>query len=454
MSAGTLQDEIEELLAAEKKARQAAEADPCSRLVCKILRKLQKASEWGEVRDHVTLLCKKRGQLNKCIVDAVRLCMKWVEGEVVELDKFVGVEEGGGKTEIVEMDKEEKQKLINTLIGVTQGKIFVEVEQARLTRISAKIKEADGLVEEAAQLLQEVQIETFGTMDAREKAEYIMEQMRLVLLRKDYVRCQIISRKLNAKLLEPDDMQDMKLIFYEYMCRYFVHENMLLDVCKAYYAMLHTPMVQSDCLRWTKLLRSYTVFLLLSPFDNEQRDLLLKLQSTEKERLEQSPIYKGMVDSFLKVELMPWPLSYEDELKAHEVFQDLPFPGGDDRWKLLKKRVMQHNVQVLGAYYKRISMSRMSELLGLSKEECETEICDLVCSKYLQAKMDRPAALVTFGARKDTCDHLNEWSSDISRLLDLVEESSHLIQKERMVNAARAKQAQIQVKTMPGSRAI
>ena len=41
-------------------------------------------------------------------------------------------------------------------------------------------------------------------MERREKAEYILEQMRLVLGKKDFVRLQIISRKINPKLLNAE----------------------------------------------------------------------------------------------------------------------------------------------------------------------------------------------------------------------------------------------------------
>merc|ERR1719446_970523 len=103
----------------------------------------------------------------------VHLCMSWLD----------------------ELDKEKKIELIATLNEVTEGKIFVEVEKGRLTKMLAKMKEEEGNVEEAANLLQEVQVETFGAMDKTEKTKYILNQMRLVLLKKDFVRTQIISRK-------------------------------------------------------------------------------------------------------------------------------------------------------------------------------------------------------------------------------------------------------------------
>ena len=80
------------------------------------------------------------------------------------------------------------------------------MERAHLTRILSKIKEDEGKINDAADILQELQVETFGSMERREKTEFILEQMRLNLLRKDYVRAQIISRKINLKYFEKDDV--------------------------------------------------------------------------------------------------------------------------------------------------------------------------------------------------------------------------------------------------------
>jgi len=76
------------------------------------------------------------------------------------------------------------------------------VERARLTRTLSQIKEKEGKTVEAADILQELQVETYGSMERREKVEFILEQMRLCMLKKDYTRAQIISRKINIKFFE------------------------------------------------------------------------------------------------------------------------------------------------------------------------------------------------------------------------------------------------------------
>lgn len=47
--------------------------------------------------------------------------------------------------------------------------IYVEVERARLTHKLAQMKEAEGNVTEAANIIQELQVETYGSMEKREK---------------------------------------------------------------------------------------------------------------------------------------------------------------------------------------------------------------------------------------------------------------------------------------------
>lgn len=47
--------------------------------------------------------------------------------------------------------------------------IYVEVERARLTHKLALIKEKNGDITEAASIMQELQVETYGSMEKQEK---------------------------------------------------------------------------------------------------------------------------------------------------------------------------------------------------------------------------------------------------------------------------------------------
>eukprot|EP00438_Fugacium_kawagutii_P031171 Skav204300 [mRNA] locus=scaffold2227:68419:73089:- [translate_table: standard] len=134
-TAGRLEEAIEQLLGLEKKTRQASDGISTSKLVCKICKLYFEAKEWTKLKENIITLPKKRGQLKRSTTDMVHLAMSWLDS----------------------LDKEKRLDLINTLNEVTEGKIFVEVEKARLTQMLAKMKEEEGKIDEAASLVQEVQ---------------------------------------------------------------------------------------------------------------------------------------------------------------------------------------------------------------------------------------------------------------------------------------------------------
>lgn len=81
----------------------------------------------------------------------------------------------------------------------------------------AQIKEDEGDVTGAADIIQELQVETYGSMKKQEKVELILEQMRLCLAKKDFIRTQIISKKINTKFFDEDktEIQQLKLKYYK-----------------------------------------------------------------------------------------------------------------------------------------------------------------------------------------------------------------------------------------------
>lgn len=89
------------------------------------------------------------------------------------------------------------------------------------------------------------------------------------------------------------------------------------------------------------------------------------------------------------------------------------------------------NIRVVAGYYTRITLSRLSTFLSLPTNETEQSLSRLVTSKTVYAKIDRPAGIVTFVKPKTGDEVLNEWSSDVGKLMGLVEKSCHLIAKVR-----------------------
>lgn len=67
--------------------------------------------------------------------------------------------------------------------------MFLEREYSQATKKLCEYLEEDGKTDEATKIIQEIQIETYGSLETKEKVDFILYQMKLVLLRKDFVRC-------------------------------------------------------------------------------------------------------------------------------------------------------------------------------------------------------------------------------------------------------------------------
>ena len=90
-------------------------------------------------------------------------------------------------------------------------------------------------------------------------------------------------------------------------------------------------------------------------------------------------------------------------------------------WYLLTS--YPQNIRVVAEYYSRIRMNRLTALLDLSPQQTEETLSRLVVSGTVWARIDRPAGIINFRNKKSPEDVMNEWSSDMQRLLGLVEKT-------------------------------
>lgn len=147
---------------------------------------LARARRWAALGDAVATLAKRRGQAKQVIQAVVRAAAALVLLQAEGGD--VAMADGGDAALPRPADGADRDALIAALLTVTEGKIYVEIDRARLTRTLAAAKEAAGDIDGAAALLQEVAVETFGAMAKTEKIDYILEQVRLCLDKGDFVR--------------------------------------------------------------------------------------------------------------------------------------------------------------------------------------------------------------------------------------------------------------------------
>jgi len=413
---GKLTEALDMLMALEKQTRSGADTHSTARVLVTIVQLSFDAGDWAGLNERIIDLVKKRAQLKQAVAKMVTECCSF-------LDKTP--------------DKATMLKLIDTLRTVTAGKIYVENERARLTHRLAMIHEEDGNKEEAAKIMQELQVETYGSMERQEKVELILEQMRLCLSTQDFIRAQIISKKISTRFFENQKHNDLKLKFYGYMIELGQHEHDYLDICRNYRQIQDTDSVKEDVAKHLMTVRNIVLYVVLAKYDNEQSDLIHRI--SEERSLEDLPQYLEVLEKFTTKELISqaaFSSTYETLLRdgpeATAVFSR--DEAGEKRWADLKARVVEHNIRMMAQYYTKIRLTRMAQLLALTETETEDCLSDMVVSGTVSAKTDRLEGIVDFTQQQDPLENLNQWSSNTNKLMDLVMKTTHLINKEEMVH--------------------
>lgn len=422
-----LSEAIELLLNLEKQTRAGADMHSTSKILVGICKLCYDTKQWDTLNEQIQLLVKRRGQFKQAVTAMVQKCCEFVE----------------------KMESKEKLQLITTLRTITAGKIYVEVERARLTYLLAQIKESEGNLEEACKVMQDTQVETLGSMEKQEKTRLILEQIRYCLAVKDFIRAQIISKKISTRFFESEeDTQALKLKYYQLMIEIDQHSSKYLDICRHYQAVFQTKSIKEDAVKRQQTLKNVVLYAILAPYDNEQSDLIHRI--SQEKHLDEIPDYKKLLKAFTTLELISWNFvvtQYETLLRqgtqaclATDVFQT-NIDDGQKRWKDFKSRIVEHNIRIMEKYYSRIRLDRMSQLLNLSSDEAEEVLSYMVVNKTIWAKVDRLEGIVNFSAQKHPNETLNDWSRNLNTLMTLVGKTNHLINKEEMNYLSRVDKA-------------
>eukprot|EP00298_Acanthocystis_sp_HF-20_P005149 c15410_g1_i1.p1 GENE.c15410_g1_i1~~c15410_g1_i1.p1 ORF type:complete len:441 (-),score=151.47 c15410_g1_i1:25-1326(-) len=415
---GNVAEALQTLLNLEKTCRLNLEVDGTVSAAEAVIQVCFDAGNWKQLNEHILLLSKRRSQLKQVIVKVVQMAWGYLELKPSPFDYLATIE------------------LIETLRAVSAGKIFVENERARLTKKLSKIREDEGKLDEAADILQEISPETLGSMERLEKVDIILEQMRQSLARKDFIRAGLVSNKINPKTIAGPEFEEVRIRYHKFMIEYFHDQHRYLDISKAYFALYSCDSIAKNEEAKYLTLKRVVIFLLLSPYGNEQSDFLARL-NLDKE-LENIPVFQEFLKLFCKVELITWPL---DASVSSELVETSNLWDGHFTPRLLTdvhKRVIEHNIRVVSKYYKRIRSGRLAQVLGLSVDAMEESISEMVSSKAVHARIDRVDEIVVFQKAPVSSEILNNWARDISTLLSTVENTCHLIKKENVLHGISA----------------
>merc|ERR1712212_587235 len=414
------QQAVESLLPLEKNCRVNHDAGSLSRVLVAIVEICFNKKAWKDLNENIAALTKRRSLIKMSIAKMVQRCCEFVE----ELSKEAAL-------------KETYIGLMECLRLNTDGKIYVKNERARLTLRLAMLKEKNGEVKTASSIINELHVETYGTMARKEKVEFILEQMRLTIAADDCVRAGIISKKIATRSFqtEGEDVQELKLKYYHLMAKLDMNEKKYLQVSKHYQQINQTPIVTKDEAKARESFILCILFCILAEISPEQQSHLNVLHGDKQ--LDDLADYNKLVTSFLTQELMNWTAveqRYGKKLRAMDVIYDSS-EAGAARWKFLHDRIIEHNIRVVSKCYTRIRTARLAQHLDLNVDDIEKHLADLVVKGAVWARIDRLAGTINFERKKKPSERLNEWSSTVDNLMTLLNKATHCIQKEEMIHA-------------------
>ena len=146
--------ELKKLLDEEKKTRLDNEYEQNRKISVKILSIIYERNDFENFLKLIEYLTQRRNQSRESISAMIKYC----NNDIIPNLK----------------DEEKLKKLLDVIIKVTEGKIFVELEYSKAIRKMAEIHIKNNNMEDAAKLIQDVQIEAFGSLERDYKVDYIL----------------------------------------------------------------------------------------------------------------------------------------------------------------------------------------------------------------------------------------------------------------------------------------
>ena len=347
-------------------------------------------------------------------------------------------------------DNKDSSDLLKTIIKVTEGKIFVEYEYSQAIRRMTEIHLMNNQIDEAAKLIQDVQIEAFGSLENKYKVDYILFQMQVLLEKGDYIRSLMISNKIKRNHLDDEGFELLKIRFFQLMIQYFFHEKKYIEVSKCYKTLYDfvksideklndvekkskeiKPEILDNYIKvkkendLQKLFENWVLFLSLCPPELETKNMLNELLLKYKKQLDYDKNILYIVEERLSDDIILIDNTLFDKYKDFEIFKQ-----HQDLIKLFRKYWIQHDLSLFEKFFGKIHIERICEMTLVPMEEIEDELADMVVNNYIFAKINRIEKMVNFRKRKDYHDELDNFNYDMDSMLKKIEDTCHLINKE------------------------
>lgn len=414
LSERKFEESITQLLSFEKETRSVADFQSYIKIVCYLLDVHVRFEAWESLIDLVTQLSKRRGQFKQAIVEIVQRCMS-----IPEKIK----------------DSVIRVKFMKNLCQISENKIYVENERARLLLALSLDAETTGDIEEALELVRDLQVDSYGLMSSDEKNEIMLEQIRLMLAQNDLIRAQLVSKRIFSNTIDEKTNSSLKQKYYQTLMRLKFLQKQFLEVTQLGLACVGLQIVSSNPDILYPTLKTAMMCLFVCPFDQTRLDLSIRI--SEHRNIIEMGSFRRVLEMFLVDEIIDWASldqKYGGDIRVFLNPGACPYitsvEDSEKMYNLLRTRANEHNLRVIHKCYSQISMHRLAQLLNLSLEEAETVLCQAVYSKVIFARINRPKLLIVFKPDLEPSQVLNTYMDRIDNLLMSIGHVATLINKE------------------------
>jgi 26S proteasome regulatory subunit N5 len=430
--------ELKKLIDEEKVTRLENEFEKNRTLTKQILETLHNRNDFPNFLKLFEYLTQRRNQSRESIISMVKYCINDILPNL--------------------KNTKDSSELLNTIIRVTEGKIFVEYEYSQAIRKMTEIYLMDNNIEEAAKLIQDVQIEAFGSLESDYKIDYILFQMQVLIEKGDYIRTLIVSNKIKRNHLDDEGIELLKIRFFRLMILYYVHEKKYLEASKCYKILYDfvksindklievekdhkeiKPKIIDNYINVKKendlvnLFENYVLYLSICPPELETKNMLNELILKYKKELDINKNILYIVEKRLSDEIILIDDNLFSRYKDFEIFKK-----NADLLKLFRKYWIQHDLSLFEKFFGKIHIERISQMTKVPIDEIESELADMVVNNYIFARINRIEKIVNFRKKTDHHDVLDNFNYDMDNMLKKIEETCHLINKEYLKHGIKA----------------
>lgn len=340
----------------------------------------------GDLLVLLKLLSKKKNQ--------VKLSYQWLIDKVFETHTF-GLNSDVFPEENVNFMKE-------VLVSVIEGKLYLERQRRSYAVYLRTVYEKFGMYREALEVSFNVPIETFSSLSLFDIAEYQLEVLRLCIINRDYIRGEILMKKIKKKHLDTEDGKYHIFLFSLLQIDFYIMVDDLLEAAKILIELLDVsdmndePRDVPNFKYFFELSRScgcfgrnikelfciYASFFTIISKDQQGKKEQLGLLQRHKYNVEEM---RRQISYFQSIEL----------INKEEVMLVLRRVDSSYEGKILTA-INDHNLKIISQFCTSITFSDLSQLLMTPINKCVDAICNGMTAQTLGCKMNQDSSTLFF----------------------------------------------------------